>query len=77
MAVGTALPAMAESGSERFCEDVLGGTYTKNGPDSECLVEGKNPKFEQETTGHGNIGNRTEEDCSPTGSDKCPPGQFN
>jgi hypothetical protein len=47
-----------------------------------CVVteEGRNPKFtsEEETTGQGNIGNKTETNttCDGTGSGKCPPGQF-
>jgi hypothetical protein len=85
VAVGLTVPAgaMAASGSEREC-DAIGGTYTppsEGGPSCVVTEEGKNPKFDQEITvdGQGNLGNKrtVDEDCDGTGSDKCPPGQFN
>jgi hypothetical protein len=83
--VGLTVPAfggsaLAASGSERDCE-AAGGTYTKSGPDSICLFpeeqvandnasDNNNSQTTQdETTGHGNLGNKPVEEC--TG----PPGQ--
>ena len=74
-------PAFAVSPGEEACEDA-GGTFTRTGGEVECVIveEGKNPKFTEEetTTGQGNIQNKQEQDtaCEPTGSGKCPPGQF-
>jgi len=72
--------ALAASSSEREC-DALGGTYTKSGPDAICVLpeeqvanENASPNNSSQTTqdtntGHGNLGNKTVEEC--TG----PPGQ--
>ena len=74
-------PAMAASPSEEECA-AQGGTFTKEKGQVQCVVveEGKNERFTDETTtsGQGNIDNKQEEDqaCEPTGSGKCPPGQF-
>jgi hypothetical protein len=77
--------AFAASSSERYCEDVLGGTYTKSGSESGCVVtttSTKNDKFsqQQETTGQGNIGNKTvvqPAECSASNpGNSCPKGQF-
>ncbi len=60
-----------------------GGDFQRNQGQVECVIveEGKNPKFTDETTttGQGNISNKQEQEsaCEPTGSGKCPPGQFN
>ena len=73
--------AGAVSPSERECE-AAGGTFDRTGGQVECVIveEGKNPRFTEETTttGQGNIENKQEEEqaCEPTGSGKCPPGQF-
>ncbi len=78
---GSAIPASAASPSQEECE-AQGGTFTKERGEVSCVVveEGKNPKFteETETTGQGNIENKQEQEqaCEPTGSGKCPPGQF-
>ncbi len=75
-------PAPAVSPSEQECE-AQGGTFTREKGQVSCVIveEGKNPKFTQTdtTTGQGNIGNKQEQEteCDGTGSDKCPPGQFN
>ncbi len=83
----TAPMAFAVSPSQQECEaqndaDTT-ATFDRNKGQVSCTVteEGKNPKFtkEQETTGQGNTGNKTDvgpEECEPTGSGKCPPGQF-
>jgi hypothetical protein len=77
-----AVPAFAVSPSEQQCTD-RGGDFQRNGGQVECVVveEGKNPKFTETetTTGQGNISNKQQKDtdCEGTGSDKCPPGQFN
>jgi hypothetical protein len=71
-------PGNAASPSERECA----GTFTREQGEVQCVVveEGKNPKFteETETTGQGNVDNKTasSSECSGTGSNKCPPGQF-
>ena len=76
-----ALPAFAVSPSEAECE-AAGGTFTRTQGEVQCVIveEGKNPKFTEETTtgGQGNIENKETEEqaCEPTGSGKCPPGQF-
>jgi hypothetical protein len=73
--------AMAASPSQEQCE-AQGGTFDRNGGQVECVIveEGKNPKFTdtETTTGQGNISNKQEQNqaCEPTGSGKCPPGQF-
>ena len=75
-------PAFAVSPSQEECE-AAGGTFTKDQGQVSCVIveEGKNPKFTdtETTTGQGNIGNKQEQEqaCEPTGSGKCPPGQFN
>ena len=77
----SAVPAFAVSPSQEQCE-AQGGTFTRSGGEVQCVVveEGKNPKFTETetTTGQGNIGNKQEQEsaCEPTGSGKCPPGQF-
>jgi hypothetical protein len=82
MVVATAIPVFAVSPSQEECE-AQGGTFDRDQGQVECVVveEGKNPKFTEETTttGQGNIENKQEEQqaCEPTGSGKCPPGQFN
>jgi hypothetical protein len=82
MMVATAAPAFAVSPSEQQCTEA-GGTFDRTQGQVSCTFteEGKNPKFtrEQQTTGQGNIGNKTvvgPEECGGTGSGKCPPGQF-
>ena len=81
MVVATAAPAFAVSPSQEQCE-AQGGTFTRTGGQVECVIveEGKNPKFTdtETTTGQGNISNKQEQEqaCEPTGSGKCPPGQF-
>jgi len=67
--------AWAVSPSQEQCE-AQGGTFTRSGGQVECVESGKNPKFTEETTGQGNIGNKTATECGGTGSNKCPPGQF-
>ena len=73
--------AGAVSPSQADCE-AAGGEFQRVNGQVECVVveEGKNPKFTDETTttGQGNISNKQEEEqaCEPTGSGKCPPGQF-
>jgi hypothetical protein len=73
--------ASAQSPSQRECE-AAGGTFSRDRGEVSCVVteEGKNDRFEREetTTGRGNINNKTEqtEECTGTGSGKCPPGQF-
>jgi hypothetical protein len=82
MAVGASGTAFAASPSQTDCE-AAGGTFERQQGQVTCVIveEGKNPKFTDETTttGQGNVGNKTEEEqaCEPTGSGKCPPGQFN
>ncbi len=74
-------PAFAVSPSQADCE-AQGGTFTRSGGEVSCVIveEGKNPKFTdtETTSGQGNIGNKQEQEqaCEPTGSGKCPPGQF-
>jgi len=74
-------PAFAVSPSQQECE-AQGGTFDRSGGQVSCVIveEGKNPKFTdtETTTGQGNIGNKEEQQqaCEPTGSGKCPPGQF-
>ncbi len=74
-------PAFAVSPSEEECV-AQGGTFDRSGGQVSCVIveEGKNPKFTDTTTttGQGNIGNKedTGQACEPTGSGKCPPGQF-
>ena len=76
-----AAPAYAIPLSQEECE-AQGGTITKEKGQVLCVIveEGKNPKFTEEetTTGQGNIENKQEQEtaCEPTGSGKCPPGQF-
>jgi hypothetical protein len=76
-----AVPAFAVSPSQSECE-AQGGTFTRSGGQVQCVIveEGKNPKFTdtETTTGQGNIANKQEQEqaCEPTGSGKCPPGQF-
>jgi hypothetical protein len=79
LAVGSG-SAGAASGSEREC-DALGGTYTKSGSDSICVLPEEkvsspnaNPNNNAQTTqttstGQGNLGNKTETVCEG------PPGQ--
>jgi hypothetical protein len=82
LALSMAVPAFAASPSQQQCE-ASGGEFTRTGGQVQCVrtEEGKNPKFTQEetTTGQGNISNKQQRDtdCEGTGSDKCPPGQFN
>ncbi len=77
----SAVPAFAVSPSQEGCE-AQGGTFTRERGEVQCVnvEEGKNPKFTETetTTGQGNIENKQEQDtaCEPTGSGKCPPGQF-
>jgi hypothetical protein len=82
-----AVAAFAASPSQRECEAQndanTTATFDRAQGQVSCNVveEGKNPKFtsEQETTGQGNIENREvvePEECEPTGSGKCPGGQF-
>jgi hypothetical protein len=72
-------PASAASPSQEQCE-AQGGTFSRDGGKVTCTTTetGKNPKFteENQTSGQGNTGNKTEEEqsCDPTGH--CPPGQF-
>jgi hypothetical protein len=64
--------ALAASGSERDC-DLVGGTYIKDGPNSIC-VEPETTKdvngnafgttTQNTTTGQGNTGNKTQEECT-------------
>jgi hypothetical protein len=78
---GSAVPASAASPSQEQCE-AQGGTFQRTNGQVECVIvdEGKNPKFTdtETTTGQGNISNKQEQEqaCEPTGSGKCPPGQF-
>jgi len=73
--------AWAVSPSQEQCE-AQGGTFTRTGGEVQCITveEGKNPKFTdtETTTGQGNISNKQQrsQECAPTGSEKCPPGQF-
>src|SRR5919106_4475793 len=66
-------PSQAISPSEQQCLD-QGGFFERVQGQVICTVteEGKNPKFtsEEETTGQGNIGNKTETNtnCEGTGS---------
>ena len=82
LAAGIAAPAFALSPSEQECLEA-GGTPDRERGTVSCtfVEEGKNPKFTEteETTGQGNIDNKTETstECDGTGSGKCPPGQFN
>jgi predicted lipoprotein with Yx(FWY)xxD motif len=87
MMMALAVPAFAVSPSQRECEAQndanTTATFDRDRGEVSCNVteEGKNPKFtrEQETTGQGNIQNKEEvgpEECEPTGSGKCPGGQF-
>jgi Spy/CpxP family protein refolding chaperone len=75
------MAAFAVSPSQAECE-AAGGTFDRSGGQVSCVIveEGKNPKFTdtETTTGQGNIENKQEQDsaCEPTGSGKCPPGQF-
>jgi hypothetical protein len=81
MVVATAAPAFAVSPSQEQCE-AQGGTFDRTGGEVQCVTveEGKNPKFTdtETTTGQGNISNKQQQSdvCEPTGSEKCPPGQF-
>ena len=86
MAVGAGAASAGEH-NQKSCE-ADGGTWTndqgtKNCDKSETDV-GKNEKFEctttSETSGQGNLGNKTggpteETSGEPTGSGNCPPGQ--
>jgi hypothetical protein len=71
----------AASPSEQQCAE-QNGTFSRDQGTVTCTTTetGKNSKFteESQTSGQGNTGNKTEEssDCDPTGSDKCPKGQF-
>ena len=70
----TSAGAFAASPSERQCE-ASGGTFTRDGGQVQCVQSGKNenqPKFQQTTTGQGNISNKQEQQCG----DPCPSGQF-
>ena len=81
--MAVAVPAFAASPSEQACTD-QGGTFTSTQGTKTCEVivtSDKNSKFTNttETSGQGNTGNKTQgptQDCEPTGSGKCPPGQF-
>jgi hypothetical protein len=81
MVVVMAVPSFAVSPSQEQCE-AQGGTFDRQQGEVQCVVveEGKNPKFTETetTTGQGNIENKQEQQqaCEPTGSGKCPPGQF-
>jgi hypothetical protein len=74
--------AFAVSPSQAQCEAQGGEFQRTGGGQVECVIveEGKNPKFTETetTTGQGNISNKQEQNeaCEPTGSGKCPPGQF-
>jgi hypothetical protein len=76
--------ALAASPSQTFCEDVLGGTFSRDGGEVSCItvVEGKNKNFTDTNTqeSNGTLNNDpqfSESDvCAGTGSGKCPPGQF-
>lgn len=68
------------SGSSAECE-AAGGTYTKDGPNSICVFpeenvgnapDHSNSQTTQTTnTGHGNLGNKTQEECTgPAGQCK-------
>ena len=87
MVLALAAPAFAVSPSQEECEALndedTTAVFDRERGEVSCTVteEGKNPKFtkEQETTGQGNIQNKEDvgpEECEPTGSGKCPPGQF-
>ncbi len=70
----TSAGAFAASPSQEQCE-AQGGTFTKERGEVQCVQPGKNenqPKFQQTTTGQGNISNKQEQQCG----DPCPPGQF-
>ncbi|MPR10892.1 hypothetical protein [Microvirga tunisiensis] len=73
--------AWAVSPSQEQCE-AGGGTFTRTNGEVKCVTveEGKNPKFTDTSTdtGQGNSGNKpaSSDVCEPTGSQKCPPGQF-
>lgn len=66
-------PAAAANPSETECEDVMGGTYIKDGPNSRCELPptkpGNDPPGEQgsesQTTieGQGNLENKQETFC--------------
>jgi len=84
-----AASAGASDHNQQSCE-AAGGTWSSERGVKTCLLvevdEGKNPRFEctttEETSGRGNLGNKTEgpfvdEEEQGTGSGKCPPGQYN
>ena len=80
--------AVAGDHNQKSCE-AAGGTWTNDQGTKTCETSetetGRNEKFEctteSETSGQGNLGNKTEkvsggEEGTPTGSGKCPHGQF-
>jgi len=79
--------AWAVSPSQEQCE-AQGGSFDRVNGQVQCVIVetevGKNPKFTDTTTtattGQGNTENKTQQSssevCAPTGSEKCPPGQF-
>jgi hypothetical protein len=75
------MAAWAQSPSRQEC-DAAGGTFSRDQGEVKCVVveEGKNTKFKdtQTDTGRGNLSNKEMDtnECSGTGSGKCPPGQF-
>jgi len=81
--MAVAVPAFAASPSQEQCK-ADGGTFSSERGTKTCTIivtSDKNSKFTNttETSGQGNTGNKTQgpsQDCDPTGSDKCPPGQF-
>ena len=72
--------AFAESGSSADC-GAAGGTYTKDGPDSICVLPEENvgnapdhsssQTTQDTTTGQGNLGNKPTSECTgPAGQCK-------
>jgi len=85
---GGGASAGATDHNQQACEDA-GGIWSSDRGVKTCIIEevdeGKNPRFEctttEETSGRGNLGNKTEgpivdEEEQGTGSGKCPPGQY-
>ena len=86
MMVATAAPAFAASPSETNCE-ADGGIFNRDGGKVSCtkVDEGKphpRDKFEsiEEESSNGTLNNRPQheekQECTDTGSGKCPGGQF-
>ena len=86
VALSVTAPSSFAISQQAECE-AQGGTFTNNKGTKECVVvvEGKNPKFEEETetSQQGRIGNQgtgpaqEETECNrPGAAEDCPPGQF-